>query len=433
MKYMLVLPFAFAFYSLPAQQVISIGGGQAVKSKITGLANGQAVPDFTFGKIMNGQQQTISLAALKGKVVILEFWATWCGPCIPAMEHLDKLKNKFPGIMEVIAVSDETESRILRFIHNKPSSVWFYSDTLHRLLNYFPFHAIPHSVIIDPAGKLVAATSPGEITEIVIEKILAGKEVFLKEKKDGTEGFDWMKDYFPKPAGFNDFSFEVQPAIPGGFPISQNWSGLPVNDWNGRRITLLNNPVSLIYRIAFNKTPATTFYEGVTEKDFDYRSTPNLYCIDVIVPKEKKNELYTYLQQQVLLLNLPYKCRLEKRKMECVVITSTDPSKLEPFRSVANSPLSSPAPTIIRATSYEKQYVPLDDLLLHFENFGVIKKPFINATGIKGNFDLLFQFDAEDPNSFKRELAKFGLKGELKESDAEVLVIYRDHTPSTNQ
>lgn len=69
--------------------------------------------------------------------------------------------------------------------------------------------------------------------------------------------------------------------------------------------------------------------------------------------------------------------------------------------------------------------MPLDDLFLHFENYGIIKQPVINETGIKGNFDLTFQFDAEDPNSFKSELAKLGLKGEKKEREVEVLVIYK--------
>ncbi len=54
------------------------------------------------------------------------------------------------------------------------------------------------------------------------------------------------------------------------------------------------------------------------------------------------------------------------------------------------------------------------------------KQPVINETVIKGKFDLSFQFDAEDPDNFKKELAKLGLIGEKKELEVEVLVVYKE-------
>ncbi len=289
---------------------------------------------------------------------------------------------------------------------------------------YFPFHAIPHAVIIDPNGRLVINTSPDAITENVIQSILKGQKISVKEKNEESGSFDMTKDYFPKPSGFNGYSFEVQPPIAGGFPVNRRTT--PNSEWFARRITLLNNPINLIYRIAFNKTNATTIYEGVKAGDFDHRTTKELYCMDVIVPKGKESELYTYMQKQLQTLGLQYKGRLEKRKMECVVITSLDSSKIETFRTSGVNHSLSQQPTIIRATSYERKNVPLDDLFLHFENFGIIKQPVINETGITGKFDLTFQFDAEDPNSFKNELIKLGLKGEKKEREVEVLVIYKE-------
>lgn len=414
----------FCSPSSNAQQVINIGGGSTSSPPDNKhLKKGDVVPNLSLGGLLNAPEASVQLSSLKGKLVILEFWATWCGPCLPAMEHLDKIKRAFPGQVEVIAVSDESAERISRYTRNKPSSLWFHSDPVHSLRQYFPYHAIPHTVVIDKQGRLVANTSPGELTEKNIATLLIEGTISVTEKNDAAAGFDMMKDYFPKPAGFNQYSFEVQPLIPGGFPITRRFAGK--SEWFGRRITILNSQVSIIFRNAFNVTSARTVYEGVEASEFDHRTTKDLYCMDVIVPLGKEKELNTYFQQQLLALDLKYGCRLEKRKMLSVVITCTDPSRLEGMGSTEGEAPAAAGTSVIRATSYDRKQVPLDDLFRHFENFGLLKEPVTNETGIQGNFDLHFEFDAEDKHSFSNELAKLGLKAEKKEREVEVLVIYK--------
>ncbi len=408
-----------------AQQQISIGTPAGTGNYTsTGLATGDRVPVLKFVDLINSSQSEISLADLKGKITILEFWATWCGPCIPAMTHLAELKEQFKDNLEVIAISDETPERIKRFVQHKPSSILFASDPDHVLQKYFPFNAIPHTIVIDAEGKLAAVTSPGEISSKMIRSLIDGKKISLKEKKDAVGGFDMMKDYFPKSTDFNEYSFEVQPPVAGGFPITKRMSG--TSPWYGRRLTMMNNPVSIIFRNAFEKSAARTIYSGVTAEEFDHRTTKNLYSIDVVVPKGKEKELYPYMQQQLLALDLPYKCKLEKRKMETIVITAADPSKLEALKSSGNEVISGGQPNIIKATSYNRKNVSLSDLFLHFENFGISKQPVMDETGLSGNFDLSFNLEVEDPNSFKNELAKLGLKAQRLEREVEVLVIYKD-------
>lgn len=192
---------------------------------------------------------------------------------------------------------------------------------------------------------------------------------------------------------------------------------------------MLNNPLDLIYRNVYNKSMSETIYEGIDKEVFDPRvSTPEQYCINIIVPKGKEVEIPQYAQEQLKKLNLPYQARLEKRTSECYVFTVADASLLESHRSkVTDQTMSSSSqPNIIRATSYHKRNVPLDDLLNHFKQFGILKIPVVNETMIKGNFDLDFEFDAENPNSFKEVLTKLGLKAERKTRDVEFLVIYKN-------
>ncbi len=427
MKAVIFIFLTLSAFTISAQQQIRLGGNTESTTIQQGIPNNSAVPFFRFQGLLNAPNPIVSMNELKDKIVILEFWATWCGPCIPAMAHLDAIQKKYPDQVQVIAISDESPERLERFIKNKPSSLWLLSDPDHSFQTYFPYHAVPHTVLIDKKGKLVANTSPDEISENIIEQLLKEETVKVKEKKDALGSFDYLKDYFPKPENFNDYSFDIQPKIPGGFPIANRYT--PNSPWYGRRLTMLNNPLDLIYRNVYNKSMSETIYEGINKEVFDPRvSTPEQYCINIIVPKGKEVEIPQYGQEQLKKLNLPYQARLEKRSSECYVFTVADPSLLEPHRSKVNDQASSNSsqPNIIRATSYHKKNVPLDDLLNHFKQFGILKIPVVNETMIKGNFDLDFEFDAENPNSFKEVLTKLGLKAERKTREVEFLVIYKN-------
>jgi thiol-disulfide isomerase/thioredoxin len=66
---------------------------QAVRAHLA-LTNGQPAPDFT---LVDAAGKSVSLSALKGKVVYLDFWATWCGPCLAEMPASLELRQKFAG------------------------------------------------------------------------------------------------------------------------------------------------------------------------------------------------------------------------------------------------------------------------------------------------------------------------------------------------
>ena len=73
---------------------------------ITNLAvaqvkNGEAVPDLNFKTILNAPVKTATLGNLKGKIVLIDFWATWCGSCLVAMPHLQQLQKKYPGKLQI--------------------------------------------------------------------------------------------------------------------------------------------------------------------------------------------------------------------------------------------------------------------------------------------------------------------------------------------
>jgi len=125
--------------------------------------------EFTLRKAPEGTP--FPLADSKGKVVVLNFWATWCGPCRELEPHFERVAARFSGEKDVLFYGlncDEDESLVAPYLaEEKPKTTALFADGLDLLLRV---NAFPTTVILDRAGK-VAYRSDG-FDPNVIEKIL---------------------------------------------------------------------------------------------------------------------------------------------------------------------------------------------------------------------------------------------------------------------
>jgi thiol-disulfide isomerase/thioredoxin len=99
-----------------------------------------------------------NLDSMSGKVVLIDFWATWCGPCNEELPHVQKIAKEFAGQpLVIISVSwDKDEAKWKDFI-NKHEMTWLqYRDADHALSDRFGVQAIPHYFTIDSDGVLTA-------------------------------------------------------------------------------------------------------------------------------------------------------------------------------------------------------------------------------------------------------------------------------------
>lgn len=89
-----------------------------------------------------------------GKFILIDFWATWCGPCKKAIPDLNTFQEEFKENLVVIGISDESRPKVES---QKNPSIEYYSaiDTKQILNKAYGVRAIPHCVIINPQGIVV--------------------------------------------------------------------------------------------------------------------------------------------------------------------------------------------------------------------------------------------------------------------------------------
>jgi peroxiredoxin len=110
--------------------------------------------DFTLADL---QGKPWNLRDLRGKVVLVNFWATWCPPCRKEMPDLDALYNKFKdhGLV-VLAISDEQAAKVSPFISERKISYPVLLDPGRKVNDLFIVEGIPKSFVYDREGKMVA-------------------------------------------------------------------------------------------------------------------------------------------------------------------------------------------------------------------------------------------------------------------------------------
>jgi len=126
----------------------SIGGNKADKEALT------KAPDFTLRDV-NGR--TVTLASLKGKVILLNFWATWCPPCKAEMPSMNKLYNEIKAKgFEVVAVStDNGFSPVKEFLAKTHLDFTVLFDEQKVVAREYKVFSMPTTFLIDRNGFIV--------------------------------------------------------------------------------------------------------------------------------------------------------------------------------------------------------------------------------------------------------------------------------------
>jgi thiol-disulfide isomerase/thioredoxin len=145
----------------------------------------------------------VDLAAVKGKkVVVVEFWATWCGPCRVSIPHLSELQKKFEkrGVV-IVGVSDEDSSKVKPFVDEQGDKM-DYTVALDRdrktsagYMERYGINGIPHAFVVDKEGRIAWHGHPMSGLERVLDQLAANTfDLALEKKREG--GTKKIQEYF---------------------------------------------------------------------------------------------------------------------------------------------------------------------------------------------------------------------------------------------
>jgi len=109
---------------------------------------------------------------LEGKFVLLDFWATWCGPCRKSVPHLNELQARFKDQLVIIGLTDEPEATIRKLIEPRIDYA-IATDTFGRTKQMTEVVGIPHTMLIDPKGIVRFEGLPLYLDESTLEKLIA--------------------------------------------------------------------------------------------------------------------------------------------------------------------------------------------------------------------------------------------------------------------
>jgi thiol-disulfide isomerase/thioredoxin len=400
--------------------------------------NYPALQPVTIGDNLPASAFNPKLKTPNTQLLILDFFATWCGSCIHSLRKTDSLQQQFGSQLQLLLVSStntgDDEKKISAFFqkyrkaNGRPYAFsTLINDTL--LTKLFPHKTVPHYVWVNRQGKVVAITSSAELTAANIQKALKEGELNLPLKND-------FPDYTPSlpllqngnggtAAGLRYGAILTSP-LPSLGPGTRTWS-----DSTLTRTVWLNQPLINLYHAALGFMPNRIVLENCdTALLFKSPSGQNIWCADITLPgsasrAQTKNGLLNLLNGYFSLNG-----RMEIRSMPCWLLVKTaggpPPSQSPPFTQWYSA--EHPA-TIIKNQ-------PLSKLLNAFNTqlLGLPFKPIVlDETGITHNIDIELTAPLTDIPQVKKQLRIYGLDLVPAHRQLEVFILTGNGNKNINQ
>lgn len=382
--------------------LISLPGAAATQNpQSSELDLGGTAPELRLTKLLQAPEGArTDWSGLRGKVVVLEFWATWCAPCIAAMPHLNDLSGKFRDKpVRFISITDEVESVVVPFLKRRPMKAWVGLDTGRSTMKSYSVKFFPTTVVIDTEGKIAAIMQPKTLTENMLSEILEGRPL-----NAGQGTIEVPKAPAPKPPAQGEvkplFAITIKPIKSAG----KSWG---MNPGSIRGSMTLKTALSLVHDI-----PETRIICPAILSDSSYEISASM--------TEGHREGLKSILGKAIEASLKLRVHRELREMEVFLLTAPKPNEIKLRPNQSETGHWSDDEGVLAASA-----APIR--ALHDGIEAVLKRPVFDETSLKGKYDWDVLFDAKRPDSIIEAVSKdLGLELTTAKRKVEVLVVEMD-------
>lgn len=231
------------------------------------------------------EEHLTTLNAYRGKLILLDFWATWCTSCIKAIQSHAGLAETFGDELALIPVSKQSDS-LVRSFFQQPSMLdrRFYSVVQDQILSeYFPHRTVPHYIWISPSGVLQAFTGIDDVNLSNIRLAIRGLPFSTNSKVDIDRGEPLFINTSLIPSGGEINAYEmVYTGYVSGLP---SMSSFGKYKGQANRVMLTNVTLHRSTRILLRKlwdrfSEKRIIYTGTDERE--EKGSTEQFTIDLI-------------------------------------------------------------------------------------------------------------------------------------------------------
>ncbi|SDF95350.1 Thiol-disulfide isomerase or thioredoxin [Pedobacter terrae] len=400
-----------------------------------GIQIGQTVPDITINNIHNYKTKTAKISDFKGKLLILDFWATWCSPCVAMIPRMDSLQKKFGDKVQFLSVTYQSEKEVLPFLEKleKRDGMKYTiplvnaENELHKL---FPHVYLPHYVWIDVKGNVSAITSHREINEIEIHNFFLKGNV-AEHKRDEYLPYDLKQSFASNLNGSQletSYSSTLTKYIKGLTPLSD----VSTDEAGTKKIIVLNGSLMGLYRtslrdkfiMAKNRVIMETVDSNLLNTRFkgaeylNWLNKGNGFCYELKVEPALAKDIYGFMRDDLNRLFPKYKAVIETRNKEVYVLRRTSKvdkikTKGEPYLATFN------LNGCKMVNTYLIQFISeLNKIYQQRSPY-----PIIDGTGYMEKVDIELEANLSDISSINKAIKRYDLLLEKSIAPIEVLVI----------
>lgn len=362
--------------------ILAISLAMKVPAQTEVPAPGEMAPELGLTAILGeGQKEPPSLASLKGKVVVLEFWATWCGACLAHMPSANALVEEFADEdLVYLTITAEDIATVERFMERRGRRGLIGIDANETAFSTYDPVAVPHMVLIDREGRIAASTYANQVTAPVLRSLLAGEDLDLPIKRSSRSDATEDAVYAEPPIG-PEITVEPHSGTAG--------RSLRRGKWQIVAVGMLR---SLLIRSIYDLPLAQMRLELPGDPSWTIRAA---------VPEARQEELLPMLKASMA-ERMGYHTEVIEEEMECTVLERIPGADAPEVKEKPKGMTRSMGPNLYG------EAVSMSRLATHISRITAGERPCIDETGLTGKYAI--ELEVHDKDSLVEGLARHGLR-----------------------